>query len=161
MHRSLSVFSLIVAALLVECGCGLFSDSTEEYRLDIRSDETTYVADPATTIRLTITNRSDSQVYLLCDGSPRLEELKGGNVVGSWGASGLSGCEAISWLEKGQIATGEYSFSDGAGLGGVQDAVFDSSVEYVIQFEVFKDNGLRDPIERSATVSNRFTIVRP
>jgi hypothetical protein len=138
-------------------GCNLL-DLGDPVGLRIQTDKNTYVPDPSETIRLTVENVATQTVYFICTGQIYLEEIRNGEVTGTWQVHGFEKCRAVNPVHREESRQFEMSFRSLLGLGTINRTRFDASASYQLGVELYSDQQMRRLLDRGHTISNRFMI---
>ena len=152
----LRIFAVYCAFFVA--GCSLFGDDDPE--IQIRTDQSTYAADPGVTVSLRVENRSEDPIFYICTGQIFLEEISGGQVVGRWMIHGFEECLSPEPIDSDEVEVFELSFDNKSALGNLNDAVFDQSVDYRMTVDLFWDLAFNRPVSEEDRRSNGFKIIR-
>ena len=149
---------IAVCCALVAAGCSLFGDNDPE--IQIRTDQSSYAADPDVTVSLRVENRSEDPIFYICTGQIFLEEISGGQVVARWMIHGFEECLSPEPIDSDEVEVFELSFDNKSALGNLNDALFDQSVDYRMTVDLFWDVAFNRPVGDEDRRSNSFKIIR-
>ncbi len=150
-------FLAALVTFFLFAGCNI-SDGGDPIGITIRTDQKVYVPDSTQTIRLTIINGLNQQVYFVCTGQIYLDELQNGESVASWWIHGFEECLAPVPVQPGKTKEFELLFNDRDGLGSIDKKRFDPNLEYRLRVDLFSDAQLREPVDFKERISNSFRI---
>ena len=151
MFRSI----IILALFLINFAC-TNSDDSQQYLVRLDTDKNSYAADTSTTIYLYVSNEGELPVYYLCKGVIMLYECENGNINKSWTVNGFEYC-GVSTMSPNSSFTIDLTFLKWMDLPG---AKFNDNVIYKFNFQLFKDNNAKEPLNDENQISNYFKILR-
>ena len=156
VRDGLRLILLLSPAILV-AGCELLGG--DSVAVQVKTNRQTYDAE-ADAIALTAENRSNVPVYYLCTGGVFLQERSGSRVAKSWMVHGFELCAGRTPIDPGQSVVFAFVFDSPIWRERLADALFDESVHYRFEVDLYYDRALRRPLGRADRLSNRFSIVR-
>ncbi len=146
------IWILLLSAYLLTGGCEIVGVSDDD-TLQLQTDATTYPINPETTIRLTVDNRTDADVFVICTGQVFLEEVQGDTVVNTWMVHGFERCYSPSLI----AADASHVFE--IRLAHVSTQSLESEASYRLAVNLYADAAFNTLVEER--YSNRFQLVTP
>ena len=95
-------------------------------------------------------------VYLECKGVIVLYEYLNGNVNNSWTVNGFEYC-GVGTLPPNKPLTIDLNFLKWKDMSA---AKFDNTVMYNLDFHLYRDNSVKQPLDNGDQISNYFKIIR-
>lgn len=151
MYRSLMFFFIFV----ISFSCSN-NDNSEEYLVRYETDKNSYAADTSTTIYLYVSNEGEFPVYYLCKGVITLNEYENGNLNNWWTVNGFEYC-GVSTMSPNSSFTIDLTFLKWKDLPNTK---FNETVVYKLDFHLYKDNNVKQPLNAEDHISNYFKIIR-
>lgn len=149
--------------LLIHSLASLFIISCEQdpvYDVEIATGASSYTLSDSLEIHVSVTNNSDSTVYFICTGQVYLEELSGQQVDKYWMVHGFEECLASIPIAPDEIDTFNIRLGFQYEQGHLENALFNSSVEYRMRFDLFEEKTFKTLLEGANILSNTFSITQ-
>ncbi len=151
MYRLLISFLLFV----ISFSCSS-NDESEDYLIRVGTDKNSYAADTSTTIYLYVNNGGELPVYFQCKGVIMLYEYENGNMNNSWTVHGFEYC-GVSTMTPSSSITIDLNFLKWKDM---PDAKFNETVIYNLDFHLYRDKKVKQPLNNGNQISNYFKIIR-
>ena len=132
------------------------NDDSEEYLVRIETNKNSYVADTLTTIYLDVVNEGKSPVYFKCKGVISLNEYENGSLNNSWTVHGFYYCGVSTMMPNSPFII-DLTFLQWKDL---PDAKFNETVVYKLNFHLYMDKNVNQPLNAEDQISNYFKIIR-
>lgn len=149
--RIISIF------ICIFIGCN--SNEEENLNIDILTNKENYTVDSTDVIKLFVTNKSDVTIYYLCTCQIYLEEMENSQLANTWMVHGFEECLAPVPIEINEADTFEINIFELNDYGPIDSALFNSTVDYRLRLDLYKDIKFAEMLDGYNTLSNRFTII--